>query len=80
MPIDNLKMDSRGDIYVPGFPDVVGLMRSSFTLEKLDVGSTVWRVREVIDSGEERRGWVVSGPFFFLFYLLFSIFASFFLL
>ncbi|CAG8958877.1 hypothetical protein HYFRA_00011830 [Hymenoscyphus fraxineus] len=51
MPIDNLSVDSRGYINVAGFPDVVGLVRSSSSMEGRDVGSSVFRVRIVGEEG-----------------------------
>ncbi|CAG8976810.1 hypothetical protein HYALB_00009074 [Hymenoscyphus albidus] len=54
MPIDNLRVDSRWDVYVAGSPDVVGLVRSSSKMEGRDVGSSVFRVRMVGEEGVRR--------------------------
>lgn len=53
MPIDNLSIDSEGDIFAVGFPDIMALMRSLENPEVV-VASTVFRVvREDGENGEE---------------------------
>ena len=46
MGIDNLSIDSNGDIFVAAFPKILGLVRSMESDVPLDVPSTVFRVRK----------------------------------
>ena len=45
MPVDNLSVDKRGDIYAAAFPDSLTLLRSLKDPYNLDAPSTIWRIR-----------------------------------
>ena len=47
MPIDNLSVDKRGDIYAVAFPDSLKLLRSLDDPYNLDAPSTIWRIRKM---------------------------------
>ncbi|PMD46608.1 hypothetical protein L207DRAFT_561906 [Hyaloscypha variabilis F] len=47
MPIDNLSVDSNGDIFVTGFPNIFGVIRAmSHPEQETDVASSVFRIRK----------------------------------
>lgn len=59
MPIDNLSVDSKGDIYVAGFPDMLGVLRAMRNSDKeTDVASSVFRIRQILvrDEKAEKDG------------------------
>jgi hypothetical protein len=73
MPIDNISPDARGDLYVPGFPNMrAGIAGMSDPLNK-DVPSSILRIRKTVDVQrqkvdyrvekvlEDREGRIVSG-------------------
>lgn len=50
MGIDNLSVDTNGDIFVPGFPKVLALMKAADDPLTTDVPSTIFRIRKSIDN------------------------------
>jgi hypothetical protein len=54
MPIDNLSVDSKGDVYVAGFPDILGVLKAMKNSGKeTDVASSVFRIRMILVGDEE---------------------------
>ena len=49
MPIDNLGVDKRGDIYAAGFPDALTFLKSLSDPYNIDGPSTIWRIHKVDD-------------------------------
>lgn len=47
MPIDNLSVDSNGDVFAAGFPDSLALLAAIEDPWNVFPPSTVWRVRSV---------------------------------
>ena len=76
MPLDNISPDAKGDLYVPGFPSLMGTTKAMKDPRNLDSPSTVFRIRKTVDVGpdgvrsvdyrvekvlEDREGKVISG-------------------
>ena len=53
MPIDNLSLNGKGEIYVAGIPDAWGFMASMEDPQR-KVGATVFRIKRVM--GDDERG------------------------
>lgn len=54
MPIDNLSVDSKGDVWVAGFPNIVGVIRAMGTPDKeTDVASSIFRIKKVFVRDEK---------------------------
>jgi hypothetical protein len=54
MPIDNLSVDSKGDVFVAGFPNTIGVLKAMKNPDKeTDVASSAFRIRKVIVRDEE---------------------------
>jgi len=49
MPIDNLTIDTNGDIFVAGFPKILGLVAALADPINVNCASTVFRIRRTID-------------------------------
>jgi hypothetical protein len=47
MPIDNLNIDSAGSIWAPGVPKAKPMFRALETGEKMDIPSTIFRIRNL---------------------------------
>jgi hypothetical protein len=47
MPIDNLNIDSAGSIWAPGVPKATPMFRAVGTGEKMDIPSTIFRIRNL---------------------------------
>jgi hypothetical protein len=73
MPIDNISPDARGDLYVPGFPDIrAGFAGMKDPLNKA-APSSILRIRKTVDMErkkvdyrvekvlEDREGRIISG-------------------
>jgi hypothetical protein len=54
MPIDNLSADSKGHIFVAGFPDMLGVLKAMRNADKeTNVASTVFRIRRILVRDEK---------------------------
>lgn len=54
MPLDNLSIDSKGDIFVAGFPNFLKLGKALHAPE-IDVPSTVFRIRSKLNAEGKRK-------------------------
>jgi hypothetical protein len=53
MPLDNVSPDAKGDLWVPGFPDVRQLLKSTSDPYEHVSPSTIFRIRKVASKGKE---------------------------
>ena len=51
MPMDNLSVDEKGDIYSAGFPDILQFVRSNRNPFAINSPATVWRFRRLVGAG-----------------------------
>jgi hypothetical protein len=47
MPIDNLALDANGDLWIPGFPNGVKLMKWIEDPVKNMLAATIWKIKKV---------------------------------
>lgn len=53
MPLDNISPDAKGDLWVPGFPDMLQAMKSLKAPYDEHAPATIMRVRKTVDKGPE---------------------------
>ena len=51
MPMDNLSVDEKGDVYAPGFPDILQFIKAVRNPYAIHPPTTVWRFRRLVGSG-----------------------------
>lgn len=63
MPLDNLALDAKGDLYVPGFPDLLRLIkwgedpavnRSPVTVLRISTSNGEYKVTKVLEDGKSK--------------------------
>ena len=54
MPLDNLSIDEKGTIFVPGFPDTSAVFKSLAHLGTIGIPSTIFTITKIIASNKSK--------------------------